>query len=137
MLTAMRFLIFLCGISIVALGGAAVKGLERADGFGFLQGALALGGGLIISGFFSIRWYWHGLMGAAVLSLLGFGRGLINIPSFFKYVTQFMAGEVETPKPALETAVTIISLFLLIAVMKTLFAERQRRLLEDTEEEDS
>lgn len=134
MLSAMRFLIFLCGISIVAIGMAALKGLERADGFGLLQGALALGGGLIIAGFFSIRWFWHGVMGAGVLALLGFGRGLINLPSFFNYVSQFREGMVETPRPALETAVTIICLFLLIAVMRTLSAEKQRRLLEEGEE---
>lgn len=129
----MRFLLFLCGISILALGGAALgsEDLDRNVAFGFLSGAMSLGGGLVIAGLFSIRWFWHGLMAGGVLALLGFGRGVLNLPALLKY----LSGNRDTPLPVLEGAVTLISLLLLVATVKTLMAERERRLIEQLEKE--
>ncbi|MGC4015846.1 MAG: hypothetical protein QM755_15180 [Luteolibacter sp.] len=127
----MRFLLFLCGVSVIALGGAALKALEQNDAMGFMNGALALGGGLVICGFFATRWFWHGLFGGGVLALLGFGRGVFNIPGLVKY---FRGDQEHGPLPVLEAAITVICLFLLVGIVKTLNAERLRRLLEEGEE---
>ncbi|BCU78312.1 hypothetical protein [Luteolibacter sp. LG18] len=128
----MRFLFFLCGFAILSLAGAAFKALEQADAMGFLNGALALGGGLIICGMFSIRWFWHGLIGGGVIALLGFGRGIFNIMG----LVRFFQGEAEHgPLPILEAAVTVICLFLLLGVIKAISAEKQRKLLEEDDED--
>jgi hypothetical protein len=126
----MRFLVFLCGLSILALGLAAPRALPPKEGMAFLSGALTLGGGLVISGLFAIRWFWHGLMGAGVLALLGMTRGFGNLPGLVRY----LGGQRENgPLPVLEAAATVISLLLLVAVVKTLFAEKRRRAIAELE----
>jgi len=99
---------------------------------GFLQGALTLGGGIVISGLFSTRWYWHGLLGGGVMALLGFSRGLSNLPSLPGYLKERFADQVAgaNPMPLLESSVTLICLLLLVAVVKTLLAERRRKSIE-------
>ena len=125
---SMRFLLFLGGLAILALGVAAMKVLENPASFGFLQGALMLGGGFIICGGFCIRWPLHGVAGAAVLALLGAGRGLGNLAGLPKYL---LGDRSRGPAPALESAVALICLMLLFALVKHLFAERARRQIEE------
>jgi hypothetical protein len=123
----MRFLLFFSAIAVLALGFAATRVLGREAGLGFLTGALTLGGGFAISALFSLRWRWHGILGAGVLALLGVASGLGNVFALFQY----LAGNRENgPRPLLESAVTLTCLLLLTGVVRTLFAERRRRLLE-------
>jgi hypothetical protein len=130
MLAAMRFLLLVGAVLVLALGFTATRVLEHNSGFSFLLGALQLSGGLAISGFFSLRWKWHGLLAGGAVALLGFARGLGNLPSFLKY----LAGERPNgARPLLESTVTVICLVLLLATVQALFAERRRRLLENDE----
>lgn len=131
----MRFLLFLCGISIIALGLAGPRVLDEKESMGFLQGALTLGGGIVISGLFSTRWFWHGVLGGGVMALLGFSRGLANLPSLPGFLRErFVEKIVDTdPMPLLECSVTLICLLLLVAVVKTLLAERRRKSIEALE----
>ncbi len=131
----MRFLLFFCGFSILALGLAGPRVLEEKEAMGFLQGAMTLGGGLVISGLFSTRWFWHGALGGGVMALLGFSRGLVNLPSLPGYLKErFVEKIVDTnPMPLLECSVTLICLLLLVAVVKTLLAERRRKAIEALE----
>jgi hypothetical protein len=55
----MRIQIYTSGATILALGGAAMRLLEKQEALAFLQGALTLGGGIIICGLFSLRNQWH------------------------------------------------------------------------------
>lgn len=126
----MRFYIFLCGAAILAMGAAAMQVLDRSQSLGFLQGALTLGGGIVICGIFSIKMPWHGIIGAGILALLGAARGLGNVPDLVKFVTG------ERPRgsaPLLETGVTLISLLLLVKIIRALSQERLRRMLESEE----
>ena len=126
----MRFYIFVCGLAILGTGVAALSVLDQSQAPGFLQGALTLGGGIVICGIFSIKMQWHGIIGAGVLALLGAARGLGNLPDLAK----FMAGE--RPRgstPLLETGVTMICLLLLVKVIRALARERLRRMLETEE----
>lgn len=126
----MRFQVFFSGAMIVALGASALRILQRADALAFLQGGLTLGGGIIICGLFSLKSKWHGLIGAGVLALLGFARGLGNIPDFFKLAD----GERQRGvAPVLELGVTLICLLLLVRVLAALKQERTRRMLEELE----
>ena len=126
----MRGYIFLCGLMILASGGAAMNVLEKKDALGFLQGALTLGGGLIICGLFSLKMKWHGIVGAGILALLGTARGLGNLPGLAK----FMAGDrLRGTTPMLEAGVTVICLLLLVKVIRELHRERVRRMLEEQE----
>jgi hypothetical protein len=123
----MRYHVFLTGITILTFGGLAMGMLEKNDALGFLHGALTLGGGFIICGLFSLKSHWHGLIGAGVLALLGTARGVVNLPDLAK----FLVGE--RPRgvaPALEVAVTLVCLMLLMRVLGALQRERTRRMLE-------
>jgi len=124
----MRIRIFFSGAAIIAMGVAAGRLLDEDVASGFLHGALTLGGGLLICGFFSLKMRWHGVIGAGVLALLGAARGLGNLPD----LAAFMAGERERgPAPVLELGVTAVCLTLLLSVLAALYRERLRRMLED------
>ncbi|MGJ8632413.1 MAG: hypothetical protein ACSHX7_00695 [Luteolibacter sp.] len=120
--------IFTAGILILTLGILGASQLAKEPGLGFLQGALTLGGGFLICGFFSIKMPWHGVIGAGFLALIGFARGLLNLPDAFTYLTGDRSRAIA---PALELIVTIICLILMTRVWKTWQKERTRRLKED------
>jgi hypothetical protein len=123
-----RVSIFLSGAAIIAIGMVAVSQLERELGIPLLQGALTLGGGLIICGLFTFRMLWHGVMGAGLLALLGLGRGVLNFPDAVKYITGERA---RGQTPILELAVTVTCAFLLMRILGAWKRERTRRLLEE------
>jgi len=123
----MRFYIFLSGATIGAMGVAAMSVLDYSQAIGFLQGALTLGGGILICGIFSIKMKWHGIIGAGVLALLGAARGVGNLPDMAKFIIG------ERPRgaaPVMEMGVTLICLLLLIRIIRALSQERLRRILE-------
>jgi hypothetical protein len=128
----MRFQIFFSGAAILALGYAAVESLEGAARFGFLTGSLTLGGALIICGLFSLWTRWHGIIGAGVVALLGASRGLENLAELPKF---WIGERPRGAAPLLESAVAIICILLLVHVVRTLFAEKRRRLREDIQDE--
>ena len=124
----MRFQIFFSGAMILFLGVAGMELLPKNEALALLQGALTLGGGMIICGLFSLKMQWHGIIGAGVLALLGAARGAGNVPDFVK----LLAGDhARGPAPALELGVTLISLVLLLRVIRALQRERVRRMLEE------
>ena len=126
--SAMRYYIFGCGLVVLALGWAATVVLEKDSAQGFLNGALQLGGAMLICGIFSIKMPLHGIAGAAVLSLLGAARGLGNVPGLVK----FLAGD--RPRgvaPLLEMGVTLVCAVLLVKVIRAWQRERLRRMLEE------
>jgi hypothetical protein len=123
----MRFQIFFSGAAVLALGAAAMRMLEKDAAIPFLQGALTLGGGIIICGLFSLKMKWHGIIGAGVLGLLGAARGIGNLPE----LARFLTGEGERgATPVLEFGVTVTCLILLIRTLAALFRERIRRMME-------
>ena len=127
-ISSMRFQIFFSGAAVMALGVAAMRILEKDAAIGFLQGALTLGGGLLICGLFSLKMKWHGIIGGGVLGLLGAARGLGNLPD----LARFLTGERERgATPMLELGVTVICLVLLFRTLAGLYRERLRRMLED------
>lgn len=123
----MRFYIFFSGATIVAMGVAAMSVVDRSQSIGFLQGALTLGGGILICSIFSIKMKWHGIIGAGILALLGAARGLGNVPDMAKFIVG------ERPRgaaPVMEMGVTLICLLLLVKIIRALSQERLRRMLE-------
>lgn len=121
-------MIFLSGALIVGFGALSFRMLEREEAFGFLHGALTLGGAIIISGLFSLRMQWHGYIAAGILALLGAARGFGNLPD----LARFWVGERDRGvAPLLELGVTLICLSLLLRVIRSLARERVRRMLEE------
>lgn len=123
----MRINVFFSGIMILAFGVSAMNILARQDALPFLEGALILGGSIIICGLFSLKSKWLGLIGAGILGLLGAARGLGNLPDLVKL------SQGERPRgatPIMEAGVTLICLHLLMRVLGALRRERARRLLE-------
>ncbi|MCX6874267.1 MAG: hypothetical protein NTW21_10735 [Verrucomicrobia bacterium] len=128
----MRIQIFGSGFAVLALGCAAMHILERPAAYGFLTGALTLGGALILCGLFSLRNRWHGIIGAGVLALLGASRGIENLAALPK----FWLGERGCgPALLLESAVALICILLLSRVVRTLLAEKKRRLLAEEKDD--
>jgi hypothetical protein len=124
----MRFQVFFCGAAVIALGVAAMNILERDQAIGFLQGALTLGGALLICGLFSLKMKWHGIIGAGVLALLGAARGVGNLPD----LALFLSGQSERgAAPVMELGITVVCLVLLVRVLTALYHERLRRMLEE------
>ena len=124
---AMRYPVFLSGAAILAMGVAGMRLLDPQEAWAFLQGALTLGGGLIICGLFSLKMRWHGLIGGGVLALLGAARGLANLPDLLKLV----AGDPSRgSEPAMERGVTLLCFSLLFRVLGTLRRERTHRMME-------
>ncbi len=123
----MRFFVFVCGATIVAMGVATTHLMVSDEWLGFFQGALTLGGGILICGLFSLKMPWHGLIGAGVLALLGAARGLGNVPDIVKFA---MGDRARGSMPVFEFGVTVICLLLLMRVIRALHRERVRRMLE-------
>lgn len=126
----MRALLFIIGLSIIAVGIAGKMMLpERNESFSFLQGGLSLGGALLICFFFSRRNYWHGMIGSGVVALLGFCRAMVNLPRWADWVSH------PTPRPPatplLEIFVAVITLIYLCKIIGLLSAEKKRRMLAD------
>lgn len=125
-MTQSRVTIFLAAIAIVATGIQGLSLLEKDPAVGFLSGALTLGGGIFICGLFTFKMPWHGIAGAGVLSLLGLGRGIMNLPDLPSY----LSGVRERGNaPALELAVTLVCAILLFRMLRALSFERNRRML--------
>ncbi len=112
------------------MGIAGLYVLERPHSIGFLQGALTLGGGILICGIFSIKMERHGFIGVGVLALLGGARGLGNLPSLLKF---FNGERPRGSTPVLELGATLICLLLLLKIIRFLSRERVRQMLESEE----
>jgi len=123
----MRTHIFATGIIVLVAGIAGMFILPKMPGFEFLRGGLTLGGALIICGFFTLQMYWHGIIGAGIVSLIGAGKGLMGI----KAVPDWFTGDRSRGiAPFLELGITILCLLLLLKAIKALQMERTRRMLE-------
>ncbi len=120
-----RYSIFFAAAGITGLGFLGTSQLEKVSATAFLLGALTLGGAFLICGLFSLKMKWHGIIGAGVLALLGFGRGILNLPDLAKYVQGIRE---RGNAPVLEFAVTVICGFLLLRIYQTWSSERARRL---------
>lgn len=128
----MRIQIFASGFLMLGLGILGMLQLDKKVGLEMLQGALLLGGGLIICGLFTLKMHWHGITGAGVLGLLGAARGLANLPGFFRWI----AGDQSRGfAPAIELAFTLLCAALMFRVMRSLQRERTRRLLAQEEQD--
>ena len=128
----MRLPIFLSGLVILTLGGAAMQVLEKPASFGFLKEALTLGGAFIICGLFSLRNRWHGIIGAGVIALLGSSRGLENLAALPGLL---LDPRPPGPAPLLESAAALVCILLLILIVRSLFAEKKRRLLSEQQDD--
>lgn len=123
-----RFHIFFSGFAVIGLGLAARRVLASAEAANLLVGALTLGGALVIGGLFSLKMKWHGIAGAGVVALMGFARGLGNIPDL---VGLWAGDRSRGGAPLIELGVTLICLMLVLRTVAALMRERARRLMND------
>ena len=130
----MRIQIFASGLIMLGLGAVAMSQLQGKEALEMLQGALLLGGGLIICALFTIKMKWHGIVGAGVLALLGAARGLGNLPELAKWLSGDHSRKLA---PLIELAFTLLCCGLLFRVMGALQRERTRRLLESERDQES
>lgn len=121
-----RAQIFGSGAVIVGMGLLAPAMLaDRDEAFGLLHGALTLGGGLLICGLFSLRMWWHAVIGAGVVALLGAARGAANLPDLAR-MTAGATGRGTAPVfEALSTAICLLLVWRVLAVLRR---ERSRRM---------
>jgi hypothetical protein len=123
----MRIHVFVTAILIILLGILAMRYIPRLPGIEFMRGMFTLGGVLLICGFFMIRMYWHGLIGAGVVALVGAGRGLLNSKAAFDYI---VGDRTRGPAPLIELGITLACAVLTLRVVKVLMAERTKKMLE-------
>jgi membrane-bound ClpP family serine protease len=123
-----RAYIFLIGIAIITIGFLGLSRIEEDAAMALLVGSLTLGGGFIICGLFSIKMLWHGVIGAGVIALISFGRGLLNLPDAAKYI---VGDRPRGNEPIFELAVTILSALLLARILSAWSKERRRKMLEE------
>ena len=121
----MRPLIFTAGSLTSALGFAADAMIGDPALF---QGALTLGGAFIICAIVSGMpgWKWHGIIGAAVLALLGASRcapALLDLPN-------------TTQAAPFQAIAFVICTVVLVVIVRTLKAERAKRQMEELEKRD-
>jgi len=127
-IAAMRFQIFLAGFAVLALAYAGAEALFGDERLGFIIDALKLGGALLICGLFSLRMPLHGMLGAAVVALIGALYGAQHLA----VIPRFWFGE-RRPDPValLSSAAALICVLLVVGVVRFLFAEKRRKSLED------
>lgn len=116
----MRMIILAVSMLINALAVVSLGILEKPASLGFFQGAITLGGGLLICFAFSLKMQWHGIIGAGVLALLGFAKGLGNL-------THLIPPNRPDAKSLMELVVTLASGSLLTIVARCLLKERRKR----------
>lgn len=122
----MRIYIMVCGVLVIAMGITAMSILSGNQALAFLNGSLTLGGGIVISGLFSLKMKWHGIIAAGVMAMLGAAKGFQNIPGLLEFFTGKRPNGVA---PLLEFGVTVVCLTLLVSVLAALQKERIRRML--------
>ncbi len=83
----MRLTIFIIAAVICSTGILALPLLPKDSALGLFVGSLTLGGAFLICGLFSLKMPLHGFVGAAVIALLGAGRGVLNLPTIFENIT--------------------------------------------------
>lgn len=125
---AARNILFLAAFMVIGLGVFGTARLEKDAAMAFLLGCLTLGGGFLICALFSLKMPWHGVLGGGVLALLGFGRGVLNFPDFAEFLSGSRSRGVA---PALETAVTLICIAVLLRTYRAWSGERIRRMRDD------
>jgi hypothetical protein len=114
----MRPLIFTAGSLISAMGFVADAMIGDPALF---QGALTLGGGFLICGLFSFSAKWHGIIGAAVLALLGAARcapALLDLPN-------------KTQAAPFQAIAFLICTVVLVTIVRALRTERAQRQMEE------
>lgn len=100
-------------------------GMSTLGDPGLFQGALTLGGGWIICGFFSLSSRWHGILGAGILALLGAARCAPALPRLG-----------QGGAAVLQAIAFVICAVVLVAVIRAAKAERARRTREALENEE-
>ncbi len=86
-------------LMIVSLGLSALAVLDKTPAIAFFQGAITLGGALLICFLFSFRMPWHAYIATAILSILSLSRGLPNLAHL---------ADLSTPLPLFELAITLV-----------------------------
>ncbi len=106
---------------LVLLGSTALGG---AAGLGYATTGLTLAGALLICGLFSLQNHWHGIIGGGVVALIG---AVHNAPAGLAVLRGLATGD-GAPLPGLcRTAISLLCLALLAAVIRALLRERARR----------
>lgn len=122
----MRFHLFATGLLILLAGIVGPFFLPKQPGFEFLRGGLTLGGALLICGFFTLNSYWHGIIAAGVVSLIGAGKGIMELKAVFDWLVGVRPRGIA---PLLEFVITIACLVLMFRIVGVLKTERTRRML--------
>lgn len=125
-LVGMRMLIGGCGFLILLLGVLSHWFVEKMEFLGFLNGALTVGGSLLICAGFMRAWHWHGMLGAGVVALLCAARGLGNVPHLLP-----MGGKGPSNLAYFEFLVTLLTSLVVIFLVRALLAEKRRRSIEE------
>lgn len=123
----MRFHIFFAAIAVFAVGYASREALHDANQrLGFGIDVLKLGGALVICGLFAFKAPRLGIIGSGVVALLGAAMSFQHLA----VVPQYWFGDRRVePVALLSSAVSLICVLLLLAVVRYLIVEKRRQAL--------
>ena len=120
----MKATLILAALACAGLGLLGSTALDGPAALGYATTGLTLAGALLICGLFSLQNHWHGVIGGGVVALIG---AVHNAPAAIAILPSLATGD-GAPLPGLcRTAISILCLTLLAAVLRALLRERARR----------
>lgn len=122
----MRLCLLMAIVLLALLCGIGLSWQDRQSGLSLLLGGLTLGGAWLICLVFSLRDYWHGIIGAATVAFLSITRA----PAQLRALGEWLSGPPPRPAPLalIEIAITVIAFMLFMIGAKAVLDERRRRV---------
>jgi len=115
------------GLACAGLGLLGASGLEAPAALGYATTGFTLGGALLICGLFSLKNFWHGIIGGGVVALIG---AVHNATAIIGVLRGLAIGTGIQLPDACRASISVLCFALLAAVIKALLRERARRQLE-------
>jgi hypothetical protein len=123
----MRVVLIIVALVCAGLGLLGASGLDGPAALGYATTALTLAGALLICGLFSIKNFWHGIIGGGVVALIG---AVHNARAILDALRGLASGQENVLPEACRASISVLCFALLAAVIKALLRERARRQLQ-------
>jgi len=124
---AMRLTLIIAGLACAGLGLLGASGLEAQAALGYATTGFTLGGALLICGLFSLKNFWHGIIGGGVVALIGAVHNATAVVDLFRGLAT--GAGLQLPD-ACQASISILCFAMLAAVIRALLRERMKRQLE-------
>ena len=125
---SMRLCLLAAILLLAVLCSMALSWQEKKAGLPLLLGGLSLGGAWLICLVFSLRDYWHGVIGAGAVALLTFTRALPQLRQLGDWLNS--PPPRAAPVALIEVAIAGLAAIVFVIAAKAVMDERERRLID-------